>query len=147
MFLSVVIPVYNAEKCINRCLESIWKQGLSINDFEVICVDDCSTDHSIDIIKVQQERHDNLIIVYNSENLHAGGARNKGVREARGEYVAFIDAGDYYHNGSLKRAVNFLQATSIEILMCDSSREIAGYPNDEFVHNYLITREIGGGVL
>ena len=91
MFLSIVIPVYNGENTIFRCLNSIWNQGLNENEYEVICVDDCSTDNTIKILSDIQKRHINLRLLLNEYNKRAGGCRNYGVREAKGEYILFID--------------------------------------------------------
>ncbi len=90
--ISVIIPVFNAEKHINQTLESVLKQ--SLKDIEVICVDDGSTDGSLEIIK-KFEKKDSRIRVVCQQNLHAGVARNTGLLEARGEYVHFLDADDY----------------------------------------------------
>lgn len=90
---SVIIPVYNAEKYLQQCLDSVINQTLK--DIEIICVDDGSTDKSADII-LEYSRRDTRIISLRQNNLGAGVARNKGIQFAKGEYVAFIDSDDYY---------------------------------------------------
>ena len=85
MFLSIVIPVYNAGWIIEKCLDSIWNQGLSEEEYEVVCVNDNSTDDTLEVLDRVAREHKNLRVVSNKENLRAGGARNRGVREARGE--------------------------------------------------------------
>ena len=109
LFLSIVVPVYNASKEILYCLNSIWIQGLLNDEYEVICVDDCSTDHSVDVIKSEMMKHQNLKYIRNKRNLRAGGARNQGVKKASGKYIVFIDSDDYFHTEELQQAVNHIK--------------------------------------
>lgn len=90
MFLSVIIPVYNSAKHITNCLNSIWAQELGIDDYEVICVDDCSTDNTVSVLYSISKEHNNLRIIKNDINRRAGGSRNHGVLEAKGEYVVLL---------------------------------------------------------
>ena len=90
--ISVIIPVYNAEKYLKQLLDSIT--GQTISEIEVICVDDGSTDSSAQIIKDYMSK-DERIHLLTQENLHAGPARNNGLALAKGEYVHFMDADDY----------------------------------------------------
>lgn len=91
--LSVVIPVYNAEKYIRQCLDSILtKQKIAL---EVICVDDCSTDGTPDILKEYEDKYENVKVIRNETNLYAGTCRNKGLMAAKGQYVHFLDSDDY----------------------------------------------------
>lgn len=91
--LSVVIPVYNAEKYIRQCLDSILtKQKIAL---EVICVDDCSTDGTPAILKEYQDKYENVTVIRNETNLYAGTCRNKGLMAAKGQYVHFLDSDDY----------------------------------------------------
>ncbi len=136
MFLSIIIPVYNAAATIERCLDSIWSQGLPENDFEVICVDDCSSDDSASLLKSIALAHPQLRIVPNKENLRAGGTRNHGVREAIGTYIVFIDADDYFHPGGLKEAYDYQNKMRLDILMCDFARHTVKAPNDNLVHKF-----------
>lgn len=122
-YISIIIPVYNAAQYINKCLDSIWQQGLDETLYEVICVNDCSIDNSLEIIANEQKHHKNLKLLSNLENLRAGGARNNGVRESKGEYICFIDADDYFHYNGLKCIVNYLLNNSLDILMYDWVRE------------------------
>ena len=135
MFVSVIIPVYNAQDTLPKCLESIWEQGLSEAEYEVICVDDCSTDNSCEYIVGQKKVHQNLVLIKNSTNRRAGGARNEGVKAAKGEYVVFIDSDDYYHPGSLRQLVELQKLNRYDILMANSSREMYGKPSNVGVHS------------
>lgn len=90
--ISVIVPVYNSELVIERCLESILSQ--SIDNIEIICVDDGSTDNSVEVIKGLQKKT-NKIKIFSQENKGAGNARNFGLKMAKGEYIGFVDADDY----------------------------------------------------
>lgn len=89
--ISVVIPVYNEEKLLHQALESVLAQSISC---EIICIDDGSTDNSIDILKKYAELYENIVLIQQG-NLGAGAARNKGLAVAQGEFIYFLDADDY----------------------------------------------------
>lgn len=144
MFLSIIIPVYNGTKTINRCLDSIWSQGLPDNDYEVICVDDCSSDGSYESIVNIAKHHPQLKVLKNNINLRAGGARNHGVRHAQGEYILFIDADDYFHPHSLRHAFRHLIDSDLDILMCDFARHKDNMPNEELIHKFPSTAVMTG---
>ncbi len=90
--LSVIIPVYNAEKYIGRCLDSIFSQNMQ--GIEVICVDDGSSDSSLIILEKYAEEHKEMHVL-KQKNMHAGIARNVGMDIAQGEYIHFLDSDDY----------------------------------------------------
>jgi glycosyltransferase involved in cell wall biosynthesis len=91
--ISVVIPVHNAEKYIRECLDSILeKQKIGL---EVICVDDCSTDSTPEILAEYAKKYENFQALRNETNLFAGASRNKGLLAAKGQYVHFLDSDDY----------------------------------------------------
>ena len=91
---SIVIPVYNVEKYIKRCLDSVFNQ--SFKDFEVIVVNDGTKDNSMDIV----ENYDVKIITQKNQGLSV--ARNTGVKKAKGEYIIFLDSDDYIEKDLLK---------------------------------------------
>lgn len=95
MKLSVIVPVYNVEKFLPRCLDSLLRQGLEPGDWEVICVNDGSPDNSAAILAEYQAKHPDIIKVVTQENQGLGGARNTGTALAQGEYVTYIDSDDY----------------------------------------------------
>lgn len=91
--ISVIIPVYNSERYLSKTLDSIVNQSLS--DIEVICVDDGSTDESINILKEYLNKPCQLKIISLSKNFGVAFARNVGLKEASGEYICFVDSDDY----------------------------------------------------
>lgn len=106
MDLTVIIPVYNAAALIERCLDSVLKQ-VTRYSFEIICVDDGSADDSVAII---EKRNDSRISVIKQQNAGPAAARNRGVESAKGRYVAFLDADDYWEDGFIEQTVSFLEA-------------------------------------
>lgn len=136
-FFSIVIPVYNGlTHDLPVCLNSIWEQSLDIQLYEVICVDDCSTDGSRQWLKEQQKVHPNVYIIENEENIRQGGSRNKGVKAARGKYIVFIDQDDYYHRESITAAYNHLQKEELDILIVDCAYQSPGKVSNTLQHNF-----------
>ena len=101
MLVSFIIPSYNSADTISRCLDSIYALSLKQDEFEVIFVDDCSTDNSIDIVKAYQSQYSNIILLRQPHNNRQGAARNRGFKCALGEYICFVDSDDEVTNGML----------------------------------------------
>ena len=97
--LSIIIPLYNVEKYIGKCLESIFSQQVSEEDYEVIVVNDGTPDNSMRIVETYRT-HPNLKVV-NQDNKGLSGARNRGVIESSGEYIWFVDSDDYIDKKSI----------------------------------------------
>ena len=91
--ISVIIPVFNDEKLIKSAVHSVLKQ--SIEDIELICINDGSTDNSLDVLNSLSKKYD-FLKVLSQDNQGSGSARNFGINEATGEYIAFLDADDFY---------------------------------------------------
>lgn len=110
--ISVVIPVYNAEKYIRQCLDSILtKQKPAL---EVICVDDCSTDGTPGILKEYAEKFSNVKIIRNDTNLYAGTCRNKGLMAAKGQYVHFLDSDDYVVDNAYEKLYTLAKENDLD---------------------------------
>ena len=113
--ISVIIPIYNAEKYLEKCLDSII--GQSMKELEIICVDDGSTDSSLMILNEYQEK-DSRITIIKQENLHAGVARNKGLAIATGEYIHFMDADDWIEEGAYGQWYTIAKTNSADVCIC-----------------------------
>lgn len=110
--LSVVIPVYNAEKYIRQCLDSILtKQKIAL---EVICVDDCSTDGTPAVLKEYQDKYENVTVIRNETNLYAGICRNKGLMAAKGQYVHFLDSDDYVVDNAYEKLYTLAKENDLD---------------------------------
>ena len=123
--ISVIIPVYNSEKYLPECLESVINQ--SLKDIEIICVNDSSTDNSLDIIK-EYALKDKRIKVISQENTGngAGSARNRGIENANGEYISFIDSDDYIEKDFLQKLYETAKEYDADVACCGVIREGVG---------------------
>lgn len=102
--VTVVVPVYNGELLIARCLESVFRQSYC-GDIEVVVVDDGSTDRTVEVVEGFK---DSRISVISQKNQGPAAARNAGIERAKGQYLAFLDADDYWEPGFLEHTVGFL---------------------------------------
>ena len=102
MKLSVIVPVYNVEKFLPRCLDSLLRQGMEVGEYEIICVNDGSPDGCGKILADYERKHPDLINVITQKNGGLSAARNTGMRLARGEYLVFIDSDDYVVDGAFR---------------------------------------------
>jgi len=100
--ISVIIPIYNSEKYLKKCLDSVIKQTLK--DIEIICIDDGSTDNSKEILR-EYAKKDKRIVILEQKNKYAGIARNNGIKIAKGEYIHFLDSDDWLRS---KNAYKYL---------------------------------------
>lgn len=120
MLLSIIIPVYNGARTIARCLNSITNQNVNPTDIEIIVVDDCSTDNTLDIIHTLTSTPPYLTIINLTRNSRQGTARNKGVEIAKGKYISFLDADDYLVEGCLGGLIKYLGHLDCDLVMYDS---------------------------
>lgn len=91
--ISVVVPIFNVGDVLARCLDSLVNQTLS--NIEIICVNDCSPDHSSEILAAYAKNDSRVVVLTHDKNMKTAAARNSGLRIARGEYVAFCDGDDF----------------------------------------------------
>ena len=92
-FISVIVPVYNAEKYIGRCLRSLKNQSISSNLFEIIVVDDCSMDKSLN--EVKKQKNSRIRVIKNKNNLSLPKSLNVGIKSAKGSFIVRVDADDW----------------------------------------------------
>lgn len=111
--ISVIIPVYNVEKYLRKCLDSVLNQDF--DSFEVIIVDDGSTDSSIKTAKEYADKYQNKIKLIVQENKGLGGARNTGIEAAQGKYIIFVDSDDTIKQGTLSYLYKEIQNADADI--------------------------------
>lgn len=112
--ISIIVPAFQAEKYIGRCIESLLQQDMS--EYEILCIDDGSTDRTAQIIKSHMKQDLRLRYFYQC-NQGASAARNKGIQEACGEYCMFVDADDWIKKGSLKDLYKDAKKKNADILV------------------------------
>lgn len=117
--VSVVVPVYNVENYLRQCLDSILAQTLT--DIEIICVDDGSSDSSLQILE-EYAKKDPRVIVRPQKNAGAGAARNNGLSVARGKYVSFLDSDDFFEPTLLEKLYEKAEADHDDISICLSDQ-------------------------
>lgn len=114
--ISVVIPVYNTEKFLNECLDSVLNQTFS--DIEVLCIDDGSNDKSLKILNEYSQK-DERIKIFETNHKGSGGARNVGLKEAKGEYIIFLDSDDFFELNMFEEMYNKAKETKSDITICN----------------------------
>ena len=113
--VSVILPVYNVEKYLSQCLDSIINQTLK--EIEIICVNDGSTDKSPLILEEYAKKDDRIIII-NQENAGSGVARNLGIKHVKGEYIGFVDSDDYIDVNMFEKLYKNAKLNNTDIVMC-----------------------------
>ena len=123
--LSIIVPVYNmaTEGKLNYCLDSLVGQTIrGLYDYEILCVDDASTDDSLEILLDYQKRYPELVcVIPNPVNLRQGGAKNAGLRVAQGEWIGFIDSDDWVSPDYYEKLLKKAEATGADLVGCDYS--------------------------
>lgn len=128
--LSIIIPVYNSEKTLSRCIDSIRNQ--TINNWELILVNDGSTDNSAEICE-KYAVLDNRIVVINAQNQGSGPARNLGLDRASGDYIAFVDSDDRICENTYENCVRICEKVGCDILLFGSTSEIYDDKKEEVI--------------
>ena len=105
--ISIIIPVYNAESYIERCLQSIISSSVPEGSYEIIAVDDSSSDRSLELLQKMEGQIPQLH-VYHRRKAGPGGARNLGMNYAKGRYIMFVDADDYINTASFSHLLSLL---------------------------------------
>ena len=122
LLLSFVVPCFNAEKYVQRCLDSIFRCGLDENGYEVLCVNDCSTDGTSEILRQNSELHANLRVITHEVNKGWGGPRNTGIKEAKGRFLWFVDADDMVRKEGVANAVEKADKEGLDVLCFNYER-------------------------
>lgn len=118
MKLSVIVPVYNVEKYIRTCIKSIFNQGLPDDDFELILVNDGTQDNSFNVITDIISQHNNVLII-EQENQGLSAARNRGLENASGQYILFLDSDDLLIDNTLVQLLDYTNDAFVDMLIAD----------------------------
>ena len=117
MILSIIIPIYKAEKWLARCLDSVLKQLPDNDTVELVCVTDGSPDSSESIVRQYQYRYNNVVLI-NQDNQGVSAARNKGIANSTGEYLAFLDSDDEILDGAIPKLLQAIERNNDNIIVC-----------------------------
>ncbi|MBR4448488.1 glycosyltransferase family 2 protein [Methanobrevibacter sp.] len=112
--ISVIVPIFNTEKYLSECLNSILNQPF--DDIEIICINDGSTDNSLDILNDFKSKNDCIKII-NQENRGLSASRNVGIENAKGEYILFIDSDDYFEDNVFEKLINIAESKSLDLVI------------------------------
>ena len=146
MRLSIVMPIYNVSKWLGRCIASIRNQGLTAQDYEIIAVNDGSTDDSMDVLaafRAEEEKAGQPIapwIIINQENRGLSAARNAGLKAAHGTYVWFVDSDDYLEPGCLRKLLEKAEKNRLDVLCF--GLQLVG-ENGDIIHDDIPDRTEG----
>ena len=105
--VSIIVPVYNASAFLHETIKTVLEQ--TYDNWELIFIDDCSSDDSVEIIKKYQEKDKRIILVKNEKNSGAAISRNNGIKKAKGHYLCFLDADDLWNNKKLENQIKFMK--------------------------------------
>lgn len=158
--ISVIIPCYNVEKYIRKCLDSLVNQSIGVEHLELILIDDASTDKTVDILKEYEKRYsDNMMVILCEHNGKQGTARNIGLDYATGDYISFVDSDDWFHKDMYNILINLIQKTSSDIVQfrytgvydendiyyedkCEELKEYMDFNNIQYkVYDYSLNRK------
>lgn len=131
--ISFIVPVYNSEKYLKKCIDSLLEQNLE--EMEILLINDGSTDSSQDIIDDYVKRFPLIVKYFFQENSGQAVARNVGIRKATGEFVTFVDSDDYVEKNAYKELLDIMENKSLDIL-CFDFFEVIGEEKKEKLHYF-----------
>lgn len=132
--VSVIMPVYNGAAYIQKAVDSVWKQEVPL---ELLVIDDCSTDNTKDTL-TSYEKRDNFHYFHNDTNRGAAASRNLGVCKAKGRYIAYLDADDWWAEGKLQAQLEVMERTGR--VLCSTGRELMN-PDGTSTGKYIPVKE------
>lgn len=132
--VSVIMPVYNGEKYIGKAIRSVLEQNVPV---EILVIDDCSTDGT-ELTVMKYMESGSIRYIRNENNVGAARSRNRGVKESRGKYIAFLDADDWWEKGKLREQIEVMELTGCVI--CSTGRELM-QPDGRTTGKYIPVNE------
>lgn len=129
--VSIIIPIYNAEKYLKRCLDSVINQ--TYKNIEIICINDGSKDNSLNILK-EYAKKDRRIIIIDNENKGVSSARNEGIKKSTGEYITFVDSDDWLEVDAVEILYNTILEKNVDVVRSNYYRNFE-YEKNECIGN------------
>ena len=133
--VSVIVPVYNVEKYLSRCLDSLLAQDY--DNYEIICVNDCSQDSSLSILEKYQKGSDKIKVISNEVNMGLGMTRENGMKVATGNYIMFVDSDDYVKQNYISTYANEINNDDYDVVVAGYIRDVDGKLKNNFVSNSI----------
>ena len=134
---SIIIPIYNSETYLKRCLESVVSQ--EFKDFEIILINDCSSDNSLKICNFFKKKNQKIRLINNKRNKGVSISRNKGLKFAKGEYLIFLDSDDYIEKGVLQKIYNshIYKKKAVDIIIFNKNNYTQGKKIKSDIRKYI----------
>lgn len=136
--ISIIVPIYNAEKYIQRCIDSILSQ--TYKDLQIILINDGSTDNTLTILN-EYVQYDSRIQIINKENTGVSETRNIGIEMSEGEYIGFVDADDYIEPEMYEKLYNSIEMTGADVACCGYYQDFQAYKYEITVDDSLIIKD------
>lgn len=128
--ISIIVPCYNVEKYIKQCLDSVVNQ--TYNNLEIICVNDGSTDNTLDIIKKYALKDDRIVII-DQNNTGLSGARNSGIKCSTGDYIVFVDSDDFIELNTCEKAITEALKDDYDLIIWNYTKEFSNSSVDKLI--------------
>lgn len=150
-YISVIVPCYNVEKYVARCIKSLMIQTIGYQNLQIILVNDASTDSTLVVLKEFENLFpDNIMVITYDENIRQGGARNIGMRYATGKYIGFVDSDDWIEPSMYKELYDKMESGDYDVVRCklmhDSSESLSLFvvPSERCENQELVFEEKNG---
>lgn len=125
--VSVIIPCFNVEEYVERCIDSLVKQSIGLDNIELIFVNDASEDKTLEVLKRYENKYSETILIIDLEqNLRQGGARNIGMQYASADYIGFVDADDWVESDMYEKLYKKALEQDCDIVVCGYKRDTSG---------------------
>lgn len=145
--VSIIVPVYNVENYLKDCLDSLVNQDYDNNKYELILINDCSKDSSLNILKEYVKKYNNITIIDFKENRGVSRARNEGIKKSCGEYLLFCDADDFYEKNAISIFMETAKKDNADFVMGNyyilkGNKKIPVYSTNYYKNNNITKKEI-----
>ncbi len=141
--VSIIIPIYNVEKYLNDCLDSVFCQ--SYKDFEVIAINDGSTDNSLKILESYKKEHSEQLTIIDQKNRGISASRNAGIEASKGKFIYFLDSDDFIPSNMLEKCVQYFIDHDVDSVFFNAVAFTDGI-NQDYAKNFDYTRKVPAGV-
>lgn len=129
--ISIIVPFYNSEKYVKRCMNSLLHQTIGLQNLELILVDDASTDHTLDLLKEYEQQYpEQIILIPCLQNGRQGAARNIGLQYATSPYIAFVDSDDWVETDMYEKMYDKITTYDCDIALCHFVRDDGNMSSD-----------------